>query len=158
MEELKLNELVKVESGNIEIATDKVDQFIDYFDKIKDFENEFRTRLLELMIERDIQTLKTKNHTCSQVKPKDTIVFNTEQFIQENPSEILCDYVSIEQVETGFDKEALKTKYPEIYNEFVKTEDKVEVDLKKLKKNLPTTYYKYASEVKSDRAITLKVK
>lgn len=129
---------------------------MDLLNDATQVDKELREAILNAMIDNNIQTAHIGKYTISQVVPKSTITFDYESFKSENAN-ILPDYSTTTETES-FDMDLLKSKYPDIYNEIRKVNKVTVVDTKKLEKSIPTLFQKYATEIKSDKKITLAIK
>lgn len=154
-----MNELViRTEEGALTLAPEVeklVDDTIDLKNDAEQADAELRSAILEAMKENDIQTAKVGKYTFSQVIPKSTVTFDYEAFKKENPN-MMEDFSETTETEI-FDMEGLKHEFPTIYQRFIKRTKVSVVDTKKLKKCVPAIYQKYATEVMSDKPITLKI-
>ena len=154
-----MNELiVKTEEGTLTLAP-SVEKLIDEIEDLKNdatqTELEMRETILKAMQDAGITSAKVGKHTISQVIPKGTVTFDYEAFRKEN-DQIAAAYSTTTETEF-FDIEALKKAHPELVKEFTRVNKVSVLDTKKLAKSLPDIYNKYATEVKSDKAITLKI-
>lgn len=115
-----------------------------------------RKTILAAMLEADVSSVKVGSYTLSQVVPKPTITFDTDAFLNEQSDEVIAAFCSFEDEEI-FDLERLKAENPDLVAKYTFKKTNTIVDTKKLEKSMLNVYLKYKSEVKSDRAITLKI-
>lgn len=115
-----------------------------------------RKAILNAMIGVDISTAKVGPYTLSQVVPRPTVNFDTEAFLREQSDDVIAAFCSFEDEEI-FDLERLKSENPELVAKYTIKKTIATVDTKKLEKTMLNVYSKYASEVKSDKPITLKI-
>lgn len=149
------NYLVKSENGVIAI-NNAVEQQLDMYEAVAAEEKEFKQKLLEALVANDVTNVKGEKYTFSQVVPKNTVIFDKDKFVLEQDEDLVASFSEIKTTET-FDMDAFKEKYPEIYQEFVKTTDDIVIDEKSLAKKLPSIYAKYSTEIKTDKPTTLRI-
>ncbi len=152
-------ELVVIKNGVAEL-TDFVSLSLRQFKEIKqeleDREKEFRNELLNAMISNNIYSTTINEFTISQVCPKDTLVFDTDSFMLNENIDII-DAMTTTEESSSFDMETFIKECPEIYAKYLKKEYTTKVDTTKLEKTFPDIYKKYATFIKSDKAVTLRV-
>ncbi len=156
---VKQNELI-IYKENVPILSEQVDKIIDelkdYKNNLDEIEKEFRATLLDSMIKNNIVSGKTDKYTISQVIPKSKVLFNKDDFINNENKTIADLFIKKNQIET-FDIEKFKLDCPEIYKKYLIVEEDISVDEKKLSKTFPEIYERYCTHEPSTGNITLRI-
>lgn len=156
---VKQNELI-IYKENVPVLSEQVDKIIDelkeYKNNLDEIEKEFRTTLLDSMIKNNIVSGKTDKYTISQVIPKSKVLFNKDDFINNENKTIVDLFIKRNQIET-FDIEKFKLDCPEIYKKYLIVEEDISVDEKKLSKTFPEIYERYCTHEPSTGNITLRI-
>ena len=156
---VKQNELI-IYKENVPVLSEQVDKIIDelkeYKNNLDEIEKEFRATLLDSMIKNNIVSGKTDKYTISQVIPKSKILFNKDDFINNENKTIVDLFIKRNQTET-FDIEKFKLDCPEIYKKYLIVEEDISVDEKKLSKTFPEIYERYCIHEPSAGNITLRI-
>ena len=144
---VKQNELI-IYKENVPVLSEQVDKIIDelkeYKNNLDEIEKEFRATLLDSMIKNNIVSGKTDKYTISQVIPKSKVLFNKDDFINNENKTIV-------------DLEKFKLDCPEIYKKYLIVEEDISVDEKKLSKTFPEIYERYCIHEPSTGNITLRI-
>lgn len=156
---IKQNELI-IYKENVPVLGEQVDKIIDelkdYKNNLDEIEKEFRATLLDSMIKNNIVSGKTDKYTISQVIPKSKVLFNKDDFINNENKTIVDLFIKRNQTET-FDIEKFKLDCPEIYKKYLIVEEDISVDEKKLSKTFPEIYERYCTHEPSTGNITLRI-
>lgn len=156
---VKQNELI-IYKENVPVLSEQVDKIIDelkeYKNNLDEIEKEFRATLLDSMIKNNIVSGKTDKYTISQVIPKSKVLFNKDDFINNENKTIVDLFIKRNQTET-FDIEKFKLDCPEIYKKYLIVEEDISVDEKKLSKTFPEIYERYCIHEPSTGNITLRI-
>lgn len=156
---IKQNELI-IYKENVPVLSEQVDKIIDelkeYKNNLDEIEKEFRATLLDSMIKNNIVSGKTDKYTISQVIPKSKVLFNKDDFINNENKTIVDLFIKRNQTET-FDIEKFKLDCPEIYKKYLIVEEDISVDEKKLSKTFPEIYERYCIHEPSTGNITLRI-
>ena len=156
---IKQNELI-IYKENVPVLSEQVDKIIDelkeYKNNLDEIEKEFRATLLDSMIKNNIASGKTDKYTISQVIPKSKVLFNKDDFINNENKTIVDLFIKINQTET-FDIEKFKLDCPEIYKKYLIVKEDISVDEKKLSKTFPEIYERYCIHEPSTGNITLRI-
>lgn len=156
---VKQNELI-IYKENVPVLSEQVDKIIDelkeYKNNLDEIEKEFRATLLDSMIKNNIVSGKTDKYTISQVIPKSKVLFNKDDFINNENKTIVDLFIKRNQIET-FDIEKFKLDCPEIYKKYLIVEEDISVDEKKLSKTFPEIYERYCTHEPSTGNITLRI-
>lgn len=156
---IKQNELI-IYKENVPVLSEQVDKIIDelkeYKNNLDEIEKEFRATLLDSMIKNNIVSGKTDKYTISQVIPKSKVLFNKDDFINNENKTIVDLFIKRNQTET-FDIEKFKLDCPEIYKKYLIVEEDISVDEKKLSKTFPEIYERYCTHEPSTGNITLRI-
>ena len=156
---VKQNELI-IYKENVPVLSEQVDKIIDelkeYKNNLDEIEKEFRATLLDSMIKNNIVSGKTDKYTISQVIPKSKVLFNKDDFINNENKTIVDLFIKRNQTET-FDIEKFKLDCPEIYKKYLIVEEDISVDEKKLSKTFPEIYERYCIHDPSTGNITLRI-
>lgn len=156
---VKQNELI-IYKENVPVLSEQVDKIIDelkeYKNNLDEIEKEFRATLLDSMIKNNIVSGKTDKYTISQVIPKSKVLFNKDDFINNENKTIVDLFIKRNQTET-FDIEKFKLDCPEIYKKYLIVEEDIFVDEKKLSKTFSEIYERYCIHEPSTGNITLRI-
>lgn len=156
---IKQNELI-IYKENVPVLSEQVDKIIDelkeYKNNLDEIEKEFRATLLDSMIKNNIVSGKTDKYTISQVIPKSKVLFNKDDFINNENKTIVDLFIKRNQTE-AFDIEKFKLDCPEIYKKYLIVEEDISVDEKKLSKTFPEIYERYCIHEPSAENITLRI-
>lgn len=156
---IKQNELI-IYKENVPVLSEQVDKIIDelkeYKNNLDEIEKEFRATLLDSMIKNNIVSGKTDKYTISQVIPKSKVLFNKDDFINNENKTIVDLFIKRNRTET-FDIEKFKLDCPEIYKKYLIVEEDISVDEKKLSKTFPEIYERYCIHEPSTGNITLRI-
>ena len=156
---VKQNELI-IYKENVPVLSEQVDKIIDelkeYKNNLDEIEKEFRATLLDSMIKNNIVSGKTDKYTISQVIPKSKVLFNKDDFINNENKTIVDLFIKRNQTET-FDIEKFKLDCPEIYKKYLIVEEDISVDEKKLSKTFPEIYERYCTHEPSTGNITIRI-
>ncbi len=149
-----------IKENNKLIINEQIDEILTSYIKqketIEEQDKNFRKTILDPMISNNVLTGETKKFKLTQVVPKDTVIFDNDNFILNEPEDIVTDFVRMEVKET-FDLEALKTEAPEIYEKYLKREEVLIVEDKRVEKVMPTVYKKYTKTIPSTKEISLRI-
>ena len=97
---VKQNELI-IYKENVPVLSEQVDKIIDelkeYKNNLDEIEKEFRATLLDSMIKNNIVSGKTDKYTISQVIPKSKVLFNKDDFINNENKTIVDLFIKRNQ-------------------------------------------------------------
>ena len=160
---MKETELILIENNVAvlsPIVENKLDENRQYLEDAKKNDEEFRQAILKAMLDNDIKTAKLGKYTISVVVPHNTIIFDSDKFIEDylDNTEFLKEFVEYKVQEKPFNLEKFKEEHTDLYKEYTGYDETFEVDTKKLEKLLPQVFEKYSSEVVSTKKTTLTIK
>lgn len=161
MEENELLSLMEFNPNNMQTLDDinigKLFSNLTYYKDILDKkEKELRSRLLELMLQFKIDSFKKEGYTFSTIKGKNTIVFDENSFLQNEDENLIAAVTSCD-IRKEFDMERFQKENSELYEKYLTPKYDVHVDTAILERTYPEIYSKYATEVVSDKAPSLRV-
>lgn len=126
----------------------------DQYDMIKDM-------MLDAMLDNNLKKAETDNFKVSIRENNSKWVFDEEAFKAGESKDVVEAFTVTEKSRAlTLDLDALKEKYPNVYEECLKVEETEtsHIDTNKLWKSLPKIYSKYATEIKPEKRGTISIK
>lgn len=146
--------LASAVNGLLSVCEEECQKANEQYDMIKDM-------MLDAMLDNNMKRAETEDFKVSIRENNSKWVFDEEAFKSGESKDVVEAFTVTEKSRAlTLDLDALKEKYPNVYEECLKVEETEtsHIDTNKLWKTLPNIYNKYATEIKPEKRGTISIK